>query len=101
MNIKKWINALREGLYPRGRGMLNRNGLFCALGVGVDIYIREHGERWALGGYGAMAHENLRAGMSPRVLEWYGIDEKTEYRVAEMNDRGDSWEDIASYLEGL
>jgi hypothetical protein len=35
-----WVEALRSNDYLQGRGALNRNGLFCCLGVLCDVALK-------------------------------------------------------------
>lgn len=38
-----WIDALRSGEYPQGKGYLNRDGKFCCLGVACEVFIKNGG----------------------------------------------------------
>lgn len=33
----QWLEALRSGRYPQGRGALRREGYYCCLGVLADV----------------------------------------------------------------
>jgi hypothetical protein len=38
----QWIAALRSGEYARGKGYLNRQGMFCCLGVLCEVAIKNN-----------------------------------------------------------
>ncbi len=79
---KRWVKALRSGLYPKTAEFLrNPNGPngcgFCALGVLCDLYYRDTGDGWPAG------HDpHLPA---PAVLDWAGI----KYRIRVLS-RGEA-----------
>ena len=41
-NAKKWVASLRSGEYEQGKDFLCCDGKFCCLGVGSDLYAKEH-----------------------------------------------------------
>lgn len=102
----KWLEALRRGEYTQGEGTLrqgtSRVVKFCCLGVLCDLY---DSTQWSESSYwdGEM-DETL---LPPTVREWSGIlnagkgayrDENTG-RLAEMNDSGVPFAQIADYIE--
>lgn len=92
--IKKaeWISALRSGNYEQGQRYLKREGdegrsKYCCLGVlrelvqpGCDLYENEQS---------SVLNENHACGLS----------EDQQRSLARMNDFGDSFLTIASYIE--
>lgn len=43
---QKWLEALRSGKYEQGKYYLNRDGVYCCLGVLCDLYLKEHNLQW-------------------------------------------------------
>lgn len=103
---KKWIEALRSGQYQQGAGSLNREGRFCCLGVLCDLI---DPNAW-VSGFGAHTRGDApkafhyRMGLyhgypPPEVCESAGLDFKEARRLANMNDKGATFEEIAQDIE--
>jgi hypothetical protein len=94
---KDWIKALRSGEYPQGYGKLHSSeGKFCCLGVLCDIALDSwweldsSGEKYKLGGgYSYMPPIDLIDDLGPEVC----------LRLANLNDKGKSFDEIAAYIE--
>lgn len=113
---KQWIAALRSGEYKQGTGCLRNGKEFCCLGVLTDLYAKEKGLIWD-----SKATENSKslyghaAIPQHRVIEWAGLRScdpgvvvpesiKRETNcdcesLAEMNDRGYTFDQIADVIE--
>ena len=70
---KKWIEALREGFYLQTKRQLRDKDkddytCFCAYGVLVDLYCKEHNVSWEE----VQARETLAP--ATLVREWAGFD---------------------------
>lgn len=108
----RWLAALRSGDYKQGKDFLHNveNDTYCCLGVLCDIYAKgENVEcRKPDGGveYFFDAHEVL----PNEIIEWAGFKEfdvnpsvKTDTgiweSVAELNDNGNSFIEIAGMIE--
>lgn len=104
----KWIAALRSGTYPQGRGHLRTNeGGYCCLGVLCDILAPEDwieaqpdngGQHWE--------HRGSRCYLPNTIMQEAGIPmyrpgstPLTEGELAELNDRGSCFEEIAQWIE--
>ena len=111
-----WLDALRGGEYVQGQGALRQGfadideSFYCCLGVLCDLYAKsvENSPAWTSGdGYGSRF--GGRESYPPYfVLEWAGLDsEEGAYTrndggwssLAELNDRGRTFEEIASIIE--
>ena len=108
-----WIAALESGEYKQAKGKLKTYEGFCCLGVLCDLAIKDgSGMRWD-------KHTNLKVGsaehyydlMPPGFLcEYLGLTECDNNHVyasyspvkavelAEMNDAGDTFEEIAKHI---
>ena len=101
---KKWLEALRSGKYEQGEGYLqNADGQYCCLGVACRVnhprvklihkfFIDSEGE-----GRGYIT-KDLEEKM-PKLLR--GTDGTNEFvkLVSEMNDEGQSFHQIADWIE--
>jgi hypothetical protein len=112
---KKWLNALRSGKYKQGKNSLRQPGFasdsekdrFCCLGVLCDIvepkkwkkHVSNLGPSWTHCGKEEMPNDDL--------IKKFGLDnlwsrsdtDSVAIKVAEMNDNGRSFEQIANWLE--
>lgn len=113
MNAKlkaKWLKALRSNSYKQGQSCLvSSDGMeFCCLGVLADI----QGCVWEEDGHGAlhpkMPHgrgtfgSSLTGEKSNTYLKRSragGLSLSEQKRLAEMNDNGDTFRKIATYIE--
>ena len=80
-NIAKWVEALRQGGYEQGVGLLrNADNEFCCLGVATDICPKiEWDEEPTLNEYAGKAVLSYNAGNSyntlpDKVYEWLGLE---------------------------
>lgn len=118
-NAKAWVAALRSGEYKQGR--LALHGLepdrWCCLGVACDLYCRS--ERPLLGRILRQAEcvpifqwptlvetfDGHDTGLPLVVMSWLGLrDMGGRYgsegdSLAQLNDRGESFADIATLIE--
>ncbi len=105
---KSWVAALRSGKYQQAKTRLRKAEGYCCLGVACDIhdptlwrtnltlssdkethYHYEFNE----GVYGAILPEKLAKALN--------ISRHQENILTDMNDKGNSFEEIADYIEGL
>ena len=112
-NLKaKWLEALRGGLYKQTTGVLrapdcNGNG-YCCLGVLADVYKPdlwteepqesedEYGDYREIDSW---MHAFSGELLSDDVLHSVGLDHEQQAKLASMNDQGQSFEQIAEYIE--
>lgn len=102
-NQRKWIEALRSGRYEQGRSALCDSGRYCCLGVGCEVLEVEKNQR---------PYSNLirfgkqdRADFAPtELMDLLGLryssgTGKDGRDLADMNDRGLSFSEIADAIE--
>ena len=103
---EKWLQALRSKEYEQGRGCLKEHDKFCCLGVLTDLYIQENNLDWSSHSEN-LFYEGLPVPDS-FVCSWAGleyanpeikIDKPFADSLAEMNDHGYSFEEIADVIE--
>jgi hypothetical protein len=99
-DVKKvWVEALRSGRYQQGTGVLrNEQNEFCCLGVLCDLgekkaWHRPHGEDW---GYEDPYCQHMPPGS---VYEGAFLTSAEGGTVAEMNDSGKTFAEIADWIE--
>lgn len=93
---QKWLNALRSGNFQQGTGKLrDSNGNYCCLGVLCEI---------TGNGQNRDMSKSFPADKDPdgtdinSVKPFMGLSVKMQEKLAEMNDYGDTFEEIASYI---
>lgn len=91
-NLRKWIKALKSGEYKKTTERLKRADRFCGMGVGCDLFIREHKTfRWKGSEIqkdnGGGDYTYYISGEAPReVLKWLGISDSFQSKVIAWND---------------
>ncbi len=106
----KWVAALRSGKYKQGESALRIDQTYCCLGVLCALYAKDYGKRWSA----ALSYDdpdNGRGGFpSDSVVEWAGLpqrdphvrvqgDEPYDSTLAEQNDMGATFKEIADIIE--
>lgn len=110
----KWLKALRSGEYKQTTDTLFDGGGYCCLGVLCDLYRKETNEgSWEYDGdsFGNVNSHIFCVGNSVgngalgyTVMEWAELSEinpiiKDNKSVAEFNDEGKTFEDMANLIE--
>jgi len=118
--METWVRALRSGKYNQCKGQLKNNNSFCCLGVLTDIYGEQEGIEWSqdewlyINKCGDVRREC--EGLTVNVQGWSGMTSSDGDRVrcvdswddegksitdslADMNDSGSSFEEIADIIE--
>lgn len=100
---QKWVEALRSGEYKQGKyGLRSADDAFCCLGVLCDLI---EPTRWQLdkdraqytNGYAANEHA---VGILPDdISSALGLDRGEQAVLGTMNDTGNSFNDIADWIE--
>ncbi len=102
----KWVEALRSGKYKQTRSALietREDGAraFCCLGVLCDsagaLWESVDEERGYLEGMAIRASDG--SFLSHSVLDLVGFDHSTQRTLANMNDAGKPFPEIADYIE--
>lgn len=110
---KQWINALESGEYLQTTGCLlqqqgNGDCAFCAVGVLVDLYVRDTNAEWQFDEDGEFGYMNgYYMTLPPEVIKWAGISddechliENGDGSVVHLNDNEhESFEVIAGFIE--
>lgn len=104
--VKEWCAALRSGEYKQISGTLHKDGGFCCLGVLADIgldafWVRGPEESWYLS-----QDDRYRIGLARimflnRHFKMLGLNPDTADELADLNDNGASFNDIANRIELL
>lgn len=109
----KWIHALRvDPQYiqdPNGGRLKTTNG-YCCLGVLCDLYVKEKGIEWSNDDNHKFSLNGLNDFLPPAVVDWAGLtnnnpdvvmstDEQVYKTLAELNDDGYSFDDLANLIE--
>lgn len=97
---KKWVAALRSGEYDQGQIYLCQitpdGAKYCALGVLYEVMHGEGGWWKQPGSYTCLlTHQGYGAAFGG------GYFDHLTYEIIEMNDRGDTFDEIADWLEGI
>lgn len=94
---QKWVEALRSGKYPQGTRSLRNGGQFCCLGVLCDI---SGIGSWHVGAYRVGPGCLSTAYLPEPVAEYAGWKyPSTQHELADRNDAGASFAEIADYIE--
>ena len=112
---ERWVKALRSGTRKQGRNKLKIISFFddedryCCLGVLADITHPSwwEGEKWHLSleiqnKYSAtMLHgsPNREGALGYAMLKEFGLHAGLERDLISLNDNGESFEEIASWIE--
>lgn len=105
---KKWVEALRSGNYPQGRGYLKCEDRYCCLGVLCQIYAEETGK----GRFELDRHDKAKFMIDDahgrydylplEVTDWAGLNETNPYAgqnpLAWLNDNNRTFSDIADLI---
>lgn len=103
----EWVSRLRSGKYQQGKGCLrNENNKFCCLGVLSELAV-EDGilERESYSYFSKKDDMSFSVSLADEVKNKYnmksigGFCSLGKECLAEMNDRGKSFSEIADYIE--
>jgi len=105
--IKKlWLEALRSGEYKQSKDELKNDNGYCCLGVLCDLHrkiTKKKNNKWDKGKY-----LNADVDLPKEVMKWAKLDEinptilinkKDRRSLAELNDNGKSFKQIANFIE--
>jgi hypothetical protein len=121
-DVKKWVKALRSGEYRQGEASLCNEDeisgecVYCCLGVACDILAEDNWVKprrlttWSVGKYEEFVmpatgdkqgwgHTETTSFPSLKTLKEMGLDVAYAQELAELNDRGWSFERIANKIE--
>jgi hypothetical protein len=116
-NIKQqWVAALRSGEYKQGMGALNLGGKMCCLGVLCDLAVKAGAEVSVMtepDEVGYTTYDSRGAGLPYSVQHWAGVGsadpgvvsavdddgDEYEYSLADLNDDGVSFDQIADLID--
>lgn len=105
----KWVEALRSGRYRQCRSYLRADDAFCCLGVLCDI---SGLAEWDQPGTAAHTAPGMYLGaettLPTAVMAWSGLrrdnpevvlSDGAPYTLADLNDEGTSFKEIADVIE--
>ena len=95
----KWLEALRSDRYAQGHATLRtKDDRFCCLGVLCDVV---KPDAWGKSDFSnSLAHDrNGIAFPGDQIYAAAGLEYNLGTTLAAMNDQGDSFADIADYIE--
>lgn len=103
---KKWLIALRSGIYRQAEGKLNDGRQsFCCLGVLCDIHSKETGKDWDVGN-NCKNYMGRTGDLPGEVMKWAGLRHTAPACVhrkgrdlATLNDEGVGFKAIANVIE--
>lgn len=97
---RQWVAALESGDYEQGQLRLRRGNNFCCLGVACDLY---NDKQWHDTGENQLYGETLLDAKtwSPPddVVEFFGLDDDIIPTLAERNDNGVTFKQIAAFIK--
>lgn len=102
--LKTWVEALRSGKYKQGRNQLRHGNSFCCLGVFCDIV---NPEGWVedenVSGYFFWKYKKGKNNsyIPCNLMKELGILDKNTGMLANMNDAGKTFEEIADKIENM
>ena len=98
-----WVEKLRSGDYKQGTNALrNRQDEFCCLGVLCDIVHSDGWKKLENSPFRDYTHESGTLDgtfLTGTILKDVGLSEHDASNLVEINDMGDSFVDIANYIE--
>jgi len=105
----KWVAALRSGEYKQGKNRLRTDDTYCCLGVLCAVYSKETGNgNWGLIDGTFIDGEQIGMGVPPMsIVNWAEFNTPNpnpripskERSLAELNDKGFSFNEIADLIE--
>lgn len=106
---EKWLKALRSGDYHQGRTRLRDiHDQFCCLGVLCDMSSKgswrrdQHDTisyRFELKGTDNEPLTAMMGSLHQYALKEFGLSSSAEITLIRMNDHGESFEEIADWIE--
>lgn len=115
-NAEKWVAALRSGKYKQTEGALTHveDGepiAHCCLGVACELYVQEHPDELLVETdyvHQRRVYDGHQTELPYKVRKWLGLrtdfgyhytEEGIERSLADLNDDGRSFEEIAGLIE--
>jgi len=92
----KWVKALRSGNYPQTTNALRDEHGYCCLGVLCDV--SDYGG-WVLEGGYMVDGTYMEAELGAAGRHIFGVPDKVETMLIQMNDGGKTFKQIADYIE--
>jgi len=104
---EKWVSALRSGDYKQTQRRLHDENGFCCLGVLCDLYGKKNNVEWEPSTHynNAYMFQDMTTVLPLSVMEWAGVEDYNPhvnggpFTLAELNDRGSTFNEIADLIE--
>jgi hypothetical protein len=95
----RWVEALRSGKYKQGKGALEKYNCNCCLGVlarveNVPVLDEDHQEK-----HFVFTEDEKNGQIMYPPQNWCGLDDATIYALADLNDSGYTFDQIAKLIE--
>ncbi|HEV8263241.1 MAG TPA: hypothetical protein VGQ19_21085 [Burkholderiales bacterium] len=95
---RKWIEALRSGRYQQTQKALRNDDGYCCLGVLCDL-VDPAGWSPSTIIRGEMNHDGETGMPSDKLTDSIDLEWGKAEALAELNDKGKSFAEIADYIE--
>ncbi|HXJ71864.1 MAG TPA: hypothetical protein VNM37_03385 [Candidatus Dormibacteraeota bacterium] len=103
----QWLTALRSGQYPQIKSKLHTTDGYCCLGVLCEqlpawqwqTLHEASGEFPEVFGYTAAKSFTMSSAIAPELAHPIGLDGQQQTTLMEMNDSGQSFTEIADWIE--
>jgi hypothetical protein len=102
----QWVKALRSGEYSQGQHRLRPTlGTYCCLGVLCDLYQKAYPQtsEWQLAMRGVLFVDAVGCASDSNcpmgVRDWADLTKREQGSLINLNDSGQSFEEIADYIE--
>ena len=73
--IDNWIQALKSGNFPKGRGYLHRGGNYCCLGVACSMYADDAGVNIFHYNNDVTAYNERTSALPPTMVEFLALSD--------------------------
>jgi hypothetical protein len=96
----RWVEALESGKYEQGRKLLRSlDNKFCCLGVACDLFKDEVGLKWVKShtSYTIDCNHGSLPYLVRGHLDFFCVD-AAPYELAELNDNGASFTELAAVI---
>lgn len=95
----RWVSALRSGSYPQAKNFLRTEEGFCCLGVACDLVNQEGWKKVKVPIAVVYGWEDKNGNHINSVGYPPFIPNVASRKLAEMNDAGSSFDEIANWIE--
>jgi hypothetical protein len=91
----KWVEALESGKYKQCKDRLHYEGKYCCLGVLAEVGKTPKEVLWGI--HGVLGPNAIQVWITYYQERW-NLDSDTAFKLAFMNDAGNSFNKIAAFI---